>query len=143
MPGQPGVLDDLPELGQVDLAQARGPHQHGRVPVEVGRREERRARVLHQRVLVVLGAHPEHDHVVVALAGARVHGVWSGVPEEDERLPADGVHGVAGPAAGHLHVRHAGRQRVHVLDPCARRAFGHPDHATPRPVTFSGLDDLR
>jgi|GEM_PF-6129080 len=39
------------------------------VPVEVCSGEKRRRRVLHQRLLVLVGRHPDHDDIRVAFAG--------------------------------------------------------------------------
>jgi len=117
-PGQPGVLDDLGELGQRELADAARPQQHREMPVEVRRGEERRVRVLDQRLLVRVRRHPEHHDVRVPLTGIRVDGVRPRVTEEHERPAADLVDRVALRPMLHRDVRHPGCQLVHIPDPC-------------------------
>ena len=68
---------------------------------------------------------PEHDHVVVPLAGVRVEGVGARVAEEHERLAAHLVDRVALPAALDGDVRHAPGQVVHVLHPRPPRDGRH------------------
>ena len=85
-PREPRILDDFLQLRQRQLTQAAGPHEHRRMPIEVGGGEERCRLVLDQRLLLGLVRYPEQDDVAVALAAVRVDSVGSRVPEEDEGL---------------------------------------------------------
>ena len=131
-PGQPGILDDLGELGQRELADPARPDQHRGMPVEVRCSEERRVRVLDQRLLVGLRRHPEHDDVRVPLTAIRVNGVRPRGTEEHERPAADLVDRVALRPMLHRDLRHARRQLVHVLDQCPPLAHDHPRSPVPR-----------
>ena len=97
--------------------------------------EERRGLVLHHGQLVTLAGHPEDDDVVVALAGVRVEGVRTRVPEEDERLSAHLVDGSVLGAGVDADVGHAKGKVVHVLDP--RRPAARSRHRVRLGVTVS------
>jgi hypothetical protein len=84
---EPGVVHYFGQLLQRELADPAAPHQYRGVAIKVRRGEERRILVLDQGLLVGLQRHPEHDHVGVALAGARIGGVGPGGAEEHEDRP--------------------------------------------------------
>ena len=65
--GKPSVLNEFCQLTGGDLTEAAGPDEHRAVPGEVIVGEERRIRVLHQRLLLGVGFDPDHDDVVVPL----------------------------------------------------------------------------
>jgi hypothetical protein len=65
------------------------------VAVEVRGGEQRRRRVLNQRLLVRLGLNPEVDYIRRALPGVRVDRVRPWIAEADERLPAHLVDRIA------------------------------------------------
>src|SRR5829696_165128 len=115
-PREPGVLDDFLQLGQGQLTQAAGPHEHRRMPVEMARGEERCRLVLDQRLLLGLVRKPEHDDIALALAAIRVDRVGSRVPEEDEGLATHLVDRVILRTADNRHVRHCHGERVYVID---------------------------
>ena len=130
--GQPGVGDDLGELVTVDLAQPAGPQQHRGVAVEVRRGEVRRRLVEHEGELLLLGADPEHDHVVVPLTGLRVERVGPWVAEEHEAPPGHLVDRVLLRATDPGHPRHRRRQLVDVGH---RRRPAHGDPVCSLPAT--------
>ena len=69
-----------------------------------------------ERLLVDLGGDPEHDHVVVPLAGHGIHRVGPRRAEEDEAAAADLVDLVALRAGLDRHAGHRAGERVEVGD---------------------------
>jgi hypothetical protein len=116
-PGEPRTLHDLRQLSKRDLRQVAGPDQHGAVPVEVRSGEERRAGILHERLLVGLRLHPEDDDIRVTFSRLRINGVRPWRAKEYERLSANPVDRVAARSAFTCHMRHGAGQPVHVLHP--------------------------
>src|SRR6185503_2604292 len=108
-----------------ELADPAPPYQHRRVAVEVRRGEERRPRILDQRLLVGLRRYPEHDHVRVALTGDGIDGVRARVAKEHKGLPADLVDRVFTRSGPDRDVRHAQGQLVYVREPGPARSCRH------------------
>src|SRR5437764_14451069 len=131
-PGQPGLRDEVPELAEVEARKIRDPHEHGRVAVEVRRREVEASRVGEQELLHAEIGDAEHEHVVEPVAGLRVDRVCPAVAVHAVELA---VHAVGGPAVlGDLlrRLRHRHRQLVEA---------GHGRHGTapyPRRAITSG-----
>jgi len=115
--GQPCVLNEFCQLLAGDLADAACPQQHRKVAVEVRGGEERRRRVLDQRLFVGFGRHPEYDHIAVAFPGLRIERVGPRIAEEDKRLPAYLVDRIVTTAVHDRDMRHGQSQFVYLVDP--------------------------
>ena len=141
---EPGILDDLGQLGPIQLPDPARPHEHRQVPVEVRRREERVAR-LQQRLLVLGRADPEDDDVGVPLAGVGVDRILAGVAEEDEGPAAHLVHRVLPGPFGQVDPGQRRSDGVHVLrrEPWAWTGGGGRRWPCRQPVGASCLAALR
>src|SRR3954452_7514842 len=78
-PREPGLDDQLLELVAFEPRELRDANQHRRVPVEVRRREEDPAAVGEQHLVAGEVGDPDHQRVVVPLAGLGIDRVGAGV----------------------------------------------------------------
>ena len=118
--GQPRLRDEVEELLAVDAGEVADADEHGRVAVEVLRREVDAARVGEDQLLHVEVGDAEHQHVVEPLPRRRVEGVRPAAALQAEAPAVDEIR--RPPVLGHLlrHLRQRERELVEV---------GHRGHA--------------